>query len=79
MRMAKVSVSIPDDVVIAAKAAGINISGLATAALRAELDRQDKIAQLDAHLDALEAELGPIPPQELEEAAAWADRLDGER
>ena len=76
MRMAKVSASIPDEVVAAAKAAGLNISGLATSALRAELDRRDKVAQLDAWLAAMEVEFGPIPPHELEGASAWAERFD---
>jgi len=60
MRMAKVSASIPEDIVAAAKAAGLNISRLAIIALTAELDRQAKVAELDAYLDQLQSELGPI-------------------
>jgi post-segregation antitoxin (ccd killing protein) len=76
MRMAKVSVSIPDEVVAAAKAAGINISRLSTRALADELDRRAKVAQLDAYLARLEAELGPVSNDEAQEAAEWAARLD---
>ncbi len=76
MRMAKVSVSIPDDVVAAAKAAGLNISRLATLALSSELDRQTKVAELDAYLAQLEHELGPVSVDEATEAAEWASRLD---
>jgi len=76
MRMAKVSVSIPDDIVAAAKAAGLNISRLATLALSSELDRQAKVAELDAYLAQLEHELGPVGIDEATEAAEWAARLD---
>lgn len=76
MRMAKVSVSIPDDVVTAAKAAGLNISRLATLALSSELDRQAKVAELDAYLAQLDHELGPVSEAEAQEAADWAARFD---
>ena len=76
MRMAKVSVSIPDEVVAAAKAAGLNISRLATRALADELDRQAKVAELDAYLARLESELGPISATDAAAAADWAERLD---
>ena len=76
MRMAKVSVSIPDEVVTAAKSAGLNISRLATLALVDELDRLAKVAALDAYLEELEAELGPISDAEADEAARWAARID---
>jgi len=76
MRMAKVSVSIPDDIVAAAKAAGLNISRLATLALSSELDRQAKVAELDAYLAQLEHELGPVSTDEAIEAAEWAARIE---
>ena len=69
--------SIPDDVVVAAKAAGLNISRLATSALAEELDRQAKVAELDAHLERLESEFGPISAEDAAAAAEWADRLEG--
>lgn len=76
MRMAKVSVSIPDEVVAAAKDAGLNISRLATGALRSELDRRAKIEALDRYLEALEAEHGPITDAEAAAASAWVDQIE---
>lgn len=52
MRMARVSISVPDDVVEAAKAAKLNISRLATEALADELDRLAKVEELDVPLGA---------------------------
>lgn len=77
VRMARVSISVPDDVVAAAKDAGVNISALATEALRDELDRRAKIAELDAYLDALEAEHGPISGEDAAKARQWVDDLVG--
>ena len=74
MRMTRVNITVPDEVVAQAKAAGLNVSRLATAALVDELDRRNKIGALDAYLAELERELGPIPPDE-RAAAAWADGL----
>jgi post-segregation antitoxin (ccd killing protein) len=71
--MARVNVSIPDDVIERAREAGFNVSRLATSALEDALERQVKTAMLDEHLATLEAELGPIPPDELALANAWLD------
>lgn len=75
MRMTRVNITVPDEVVAQAKAAGLNVSRLATAALVDELDRRNKIGALDAYLAELERELGPVPPDERAAAAAWADEL----
>ena len=75
MRMARVNITVPDEVASRARAAGLNVSRIATAALADELDRLDKTAALDAYLAELEAELGPPSKEELAEAAAWADRV----
>jgi hypothetical protein len=40
-----------------------------------ELDRRAKIAELDAYLAELDAELGPPGDQELTAAREWADQL----
>ena len=77
MRMARVSISVPDDVVTAAKAAKLNISRLATEALADELERLAKVAQLDAYLLELDGRLGPISEADLAEAERWADRVLG--
>jgi hypothetical protein len=40
-----------------------------------EIDRRAKIAELDAYLAALDAELGPVPEQQLDAARQWADAV----
>lgn len=61
MRMAKVNITVPDDLLSQAKAAGLNVSRLAAAALAEELERRAKVAELDAYLADLDTEFGPIP------------------
>ena len=73
MCMARVNVSIPDDVIERAREAGLNVSRLATSALEEALERQIKVAMVDHYLAARENELGPIPADELEAAKAWLD------
>src|SRR5437588_12997687 len=75
MRMARVNITVPDDVIAEARHAGLNVSRVATAALVDELDRLAKIAALDSYLAELEAELGPPTKEELDEARRWADRV----
>lgn len=79
MRMARLNITMPDHVVARGRAVGVNFSALATAAVEAEVERQAKIAALDAYLAELEAELGPIPPEEIAEAQAWVARLPSVR
>src|SRR5882724_2845240 len=71
MRMARVNITIPDDLLNQAKAAGLNVSRLAAAALAEELDRRAKINELDAYLADLDNELGPVPQHELKAARDW--------
>jgi post-segregation antitoxin (ccd killing protein) len=75
MRMARVNITVPDDLLGRAKAAGLNVSRLAAAALAAELERRAKVAALDAYLAELDAEFGPIPQQESVAAREWADQV----
>jgi Post-segregation antitoxin CcdA len=75
MRMARVNITVPDDLLIRARAAGLNVSRLAAAALADELDRQTKLGELDAYLADLDAELGPVPQHELKAAREWADAV----
>ncbi|OHV44211.1 hypothetical protein BCD48_25915 [Pseudofrankia sp. BMG5.36] len=75
MRMARVNITVPDDLLVRAKAAGVNVSRVTAAALVEELDRQAKLAELDAYLLELENDLGPIPADEAAAARDWADRL----
>lgn len=77
MRMARVNISMPDDLVRQARQAGLNISQLTQHAVAAELGRLRKIAELDAYLAELEAELGPTSDTERADARAWADRVLG--
>lgn len=74
MRMARVNITMPDEQYRRAKQAELNVSQLAQLAVAAELQRQAKIAELDAHLAELEAELGPISNDERAEARAWAEK-----
>jgi post-segregation antitoxin (ccd killing protein) len=77
VRMARVNITIPDALYNEAKSAGLNISRVAQDAIRAELARLGKVAELDAYLAELEAELGPHSEKERAEAKAWADELFG--
>ena len=77
--MARVNITVPDDLVAEAKARGWNISRMTTQALRDELERQRKIEELDRYLAQLDDELGPIPQEELDEAEAWARSDPGAR
>jgi Post-segregation antitoxin CcdA len=75
MRMSRVNITVPDDVAAQAREAGLNVSRVATTALIDELDRRAKIDALDTYLAKLEAELGPIGPEESAAATAWTDRV----
>ena len=75
MRMARVNVTIPDDVLQRARTAGLNVSRVATSALSEELDRRSKIAALDDYLRELDVALGPVP---LEDASRGV-RVGGPR
>lgn len=77
MRMARINITMPDELHAAAKQAGLNVSGLAQRAVAEELGRRARIAELDAYLAELDAALGPIGDLERVEAQAWADRLLG--
>jgi len=71
----RVNITVPDDVAEAARAAGLNVSRIASAALVDELDRQHKVASLDEYLAELDATLGPISAKDSAAAARWADRV----
>lgn len=73
--MARVNITVPDELLSQARAAGLNVSRLAAAAVAEELNRRAKIAELDAYLAELDAELGPLGDQELATARDWADQL----
>lgn len=73
MRMARVNITVPDDLLERSRAAGLNVSRLAARALTEELDRRAKVMALDHYLRELEVELGPISEDEQTAARAWAD------
>jgi len=73
--MARVNITVPDDLLDQARAAGLNVSRLASAALAEEIDRLAKLREFDAYLADLEAELGPVPQHELRAAQEWADEV----
>ena len=75
MRMVRVNITVPDDVLSRARAAGLNVSRVASTALAEELDRLAKIAALDSYLSELDTELGPVSEQERASARAWADQV----
>lgn len=76
--MARVNITVADDVLDRARAAGLNVSRVATAALCEALDRRAKAAALDDYLQQLELEVGPISDDERAAAAHWADGAVGE-
>ncbi len=75
MRMARVNITIPDELLVGARAAGLNVSRLAASALAEELDRRAKITALDNYLQMLDVELGPISAADQAAAQHWADRI----
>jgi hypothetical protein len=77
MRMSRVNITVPDDLYHQAKRAGLNVSQLAQHAIASEVARLAKIAELDAYLSELDAELGPLSEAERVEAEAWADKALG--
>ena len=77
MRMARVNITMPDELHAQAKLAGLNISQLTQQAVTAELARRAKISELDAYLAELGSEMGPLSDQERAEAKGWADKVLG--
>ncbi len=69
------NITLPDELLDQARAAGLNVFRLAAAALAEEIDRRAKLAGLDAYLAGLDAELGPVPQGELDAARQWADAV----
>lgn len=73
--MAKISVSLPDDLVRDLQAvARDNVSAFVAAAVRNELDR----LRLHAFVQELVAELGPSDEAEVAEISALFDKVDAE-
>jgi len=77
MRMARVNITVPDELYGQAKQAGLNVSQVAQRAIAAELSRLTKVAALDNYLAELEADRGPTSESERADAKAWADQVLG--
>lgn len=75
--MAGVNITLPDDLLARARAAGLNVSRVSAAALTEELDRRARIAALDSYLHELEVELGPVSESDRVAAEEWADHVLG--
>jgi post-segregation antitoxin (ccd killing protein) len=75
MRMARVNISLPDELYRQAKEAGLNISGLARKAIATELDDRAKIAAAYELVDEMEREFGSPTAEELAEAKKRVDRI----
>ena len=73
--MARVNISLPDELFERARAAGINVSRTAAEALAEELDRRAKVAELESLLRAMDRELGPVSEHDRDAAREWADQL----
>jgi post-segregation antitoxin (ccd killing protein) len=73
--MARVNISLPDEIYRQAKDAGLNVSQLARRAILQELSDRAKIAAAYEYLDDLEGELGPISAEERALARVWADDI----
>jgi post-segregation antitoxin CcdA len=74
MRMARVNITIPDELLEGARAAGLNVSRVTASALSEELDRRAKTAALDGYLRELDVALGPVSAEDEAAARDWADR-----
>mgnify|MGYP001131453018 CR=1 FL=1 len=71
VRMARVNITVPDDLLASARGHGLNISEITRLGLETQLRRienADGLAQLQAEM---EADLGPPSPEDLAEAEAW--------
>lgn len=75
--MARVNITVPDELLQRARAAGLNISRVSAVALAEELGRRAKIAALDSYLRELDAEQGPVSTDEQLAAEEWVDRVLG--
>lgn len=73
--MARVNITVPDDVLVRARQADLNISRLTTQALLEELERREKLASFRALADEMDAEQGPVSEAERLAAEQWARGL----
>ncbi|MDN5932907.1 MAG: type II toxin-antitoxin system CcdA family antitoxin [Pseudonocardia sp.] len=72
--MARVNITIPDELLARARAHDLNVSAAAAAGLEDALVRIHKNVALDRWLAEMEAEHGPSTPEEIAKADARIDR-----
>lgn len=77
--MARVNITVPDELIARSREAGLNVSRVSAAALADELDRRMKADALRELLAELEAEQGPVSEAERTAASSWADAAFGPR
>jgi len=77
--MARRNISLPDDLDEQARRARLNVSALAQRAVTDELDRQHRMAQLDAWLDELDAAQGAPSANAMASAREWFDSATAAR
>lgn len=75
--MARRNISLPDNLDEQARRAQLNVSALAQRAVADELDRQRRMAALDAWLDELDAAHGAPSAKAKARAQAWLDAAAG--
>lgn len=75
MRMARVNITIPDELLARARAEGLNISKATAAGLTEELDKLDKVREFDRYMAELEEELGPPTEEEEADAEEWVKQV----
>lgn len=78
MRMPRVNVYLPEELAVEAKAAGLQVSELTQAAIRAELDRRNRAAALQEFLVELDGRQGPATADEMAQADRWAEAVVSE-
>jgi len=74
-RMPRMQVYLPDELYEQVKRRGLPASELLQEAIRAELRRQDLLAETDRYLADLVAEVGDPDPEELARAESIARRI----
>jgi post-segregation antitoxin (ccd killing protein) len=75
MRMPRVQVYLPEDLYVELKQRGLPASELLQVAVRAEVERQDALAETESYLNALEAEVDKPSARAISQAEAIARRI----
>ena len=75
MRMPRVQVYLPEDLYDELKQRGLPASELLQVAVRAEVERQDALAETEQYLEELEAEVGTPSARTNSQAEAIARRI----